>query len=87
MKILILQKRCMRLITFSEFQEHTAPILKNFKILNVQDIIKFNTLKLIYLYCKDQLPLKIKNIFTTNESVNPHIPEVESSEAAVQRFS
>ena len=30
----------------------------------------FNTLKLIYLYYKDQLPLKIKDIFTTNESVN-----------------
>ena len=69
MKIFILQKRCMRLITFSNFQEHTTPI-KNFKILKLQDIIKFNTLKLIYLYYKDQLPLKIKDIFTTNESVN-----------------
>ena len=28
-------------------------------------------MKLIYLYYKDQLPLKIKYIFTTNESVNP----------------
>ena len=27
-------------------------------------------MKLIYLYYKDQLPLKIKDIFTTNESVN-----------------
>ena len=70
MKIFIFQKRCMRLITFFEFQEHTTPIFKNFKILKLQDIIKFNTLKLIYLYYKDQLPLKIKDIFTTNESVN-----------------
>ena len=59
----------MRLITFSNFQEHTTPI-KNFKILKLQDIIKFNTLKLIYLYCKDELPLKIKYIFTANESFN-----------------
>ena len=72
MKIFILQKRCMRLIIFSNFQEHTTPIFKNFKILKLQDIIKFNTLKLIYLYYKDQLPLKIKDIFTTNESVNPY---------------
>ena len=61
----------MRLITFSEFQELTTPIFKNFKILKLQDIIMFNTLKLIYLYYKDQLLLKINNIFTTNESVNP----------------
>ena len=72
MKITILWKRCMRLITFSEFPDHTTPIFKNFKILKLQDIIKFNTLKLIYLYYKDQLPLKIKYIFTTNESVSPY---------------
>ena len=61
-----------RLVTFSNFQEHTTPIFKNFKILKLQDVIKFNTLKIIYLYYKDQLPLKIKDICTTNESVNPY---------------
>ena len=61
----------MRLIT-SNFQAHNTPIFKNLKILKLQGIIKFNTLKLIYLYYKDQLPLKIKYIFTTNESVNPY---------------
>ena len=53
----------MRLITFSEFQEHTTPIFKNFEILKLQDIIKFNTLKLIYLYYMDQLPLEIKDLY------------------------
>ena len=72
MKIFILQTRCMRFITFSNFQEHTTPIFKDFKVLKLQDIIKFNTSKLIYLYYKDQLPLKIKDIFTANESVNPY---------------
>ena len=62
----------MRLITIFIFQEHNTPIFKNFKIWKLQGIIKFNTLKLIYLYYKDQLPLKIKDIFTTNESVNPY---------------
>ena len=72
MKIFILHKRCTRLISVSEFQEHTRPFFKNLKILKLQDIIKFNTWKIIYLYYKDQLPLKIKYIFTTNESVNPY---------------
>ena len=35
-------KRCMRLITFSNFQEHATPIFKNFKILKLLDIIKSN---------------------------------------------
>ena len=60
MKIFILEKRCMRLITFSKFQVHTTPIFKNFKILKLQDIFKFNTLMLIYLYYKDEL-YTIKN--------------------------
>ena len=72
MKIFILQKRCMRFITFFEFQEHTTPIFKDLKILKLPDITKFNTLKLNYLYYKDQVPLKIKDIFSTNESVNPY---------------
>ena len=62
----------MRLTSFSNFQEHTTPIFKIFKILKLQDIVMFNTLKLIYLYYKHELPLKIKDFFTTNESVNPY---------------
>ena len=78
MKIFILQKGCMRLITFTEFQENTTSILKNFKILKLQDIIKCNTSKLIYLYYKYQLPPQIKYILTTNESINLYITRVES---------
>ena len=29
-------------------------------------------MKLICLYYKDQLPLKLKDIFSTNESINPY---------------
>ena len=64
----------MRLITFSESQEHTTSSFKILKILKPHDIIQFNTLKLICLYYNDKLPLKI----TINESVNRIISEVES---------
>ena len=62
----------MRLLIFSEFQEHTNPIFRNFTILKLKDIIKFNILNLMYLYYNDQLPLKIKYIFTANEHVNAY---------------
>ena len=70
MEIFILQQKFMRLSI--EFQEHTILIFRNFKILKLQGIIKLNILKLIYLYCIDQLPSKFKDIFTANESVNPY---------------
>ena len=65
-------KKMYEAYNFFEIQKHTTPIFKNLKILKLQDIIKLNTLKLICLYYKDQLPLKIKDIFTRNESVNPY---------------
>ena len=78
----------MRLLTFSGFQEHATPIFKNFLSFTLKDIIKFNILKLIYLYYNDQLQLRIKHVFITNESVYPHntragkllfIPEVNTT--------
>ena len=62
----------MRLLTFSDYHEHTSPIFKSLKVLKLQDIIKFSILKLIYFYFNDQLPLQVKNIFIKNESVNPY---------------
>ena len=61
----------MRLLTFSDYREHTSPIFKSLKLLKLQDI-KFSILKLIYFYFNDQLPLQVKNIFIKSESVNPY---------------
>ena len=47
MKIFILQKRCIRLITFSEFQEHTKPVFKSFKMLKLQEVNLFVLQELI----------------------------------------
>ena len=69
-KIFVLQKKFMRLLSFSDYREHTSPIFKSLKVLKLQDIIKFSILKLIYFYFNDQLPLQVKNIFIKNESVN-----------------
>ena len=61
--IFVPQKQCMRLLTFSDYRNHTSPIFKSLKLLKLQDIIQFSILKLIYLYFNDQLPLQVKNIF------------------------
>ena len=62
----------MRLSTFSDYREHTSLIFKSLKVLKLPDIIKFSILKLIYFDFNDQLPLRVKNIFIKNESVNPN---------------
>ena len=62
----------MRLLTSSDYREHTSPIFQSLKVRKLQDIIKFSILKLIYFYFDDQLPLQFKNIFISNESVNSY---------------
>ena len=42
------------------------------KLKDFKSVIKFNILKLIYLYCNYKLQLKIKHIFTAKEFVNPY---------------
>ena len=48
----------VELLTFPEFQEAITSIFKNFKILKLQDIVKSNILKLIYMSYNDQFSIK-----------------------------
>ena len=68
-KIFVFQKKCIRLLIFPAYREHTSLIFKSLKVLKLQDIIKFSILKLIYFYVNYQLRLQVKNIFIKNESV------------------
>ena len=53
MKIFVLQKKFMRLLAFSDYREHTSPILKYLKVLKLQDIINFFAL-MINCHCKSK---------------------------------
>ena len=44
----VLQKKCMKLLTLSDYSEHGSPIFKSLKVLKLQDIIQFTILKPIY---------------------------------------
>ena len=44
----VLQKKCMKLLTFSDYSEHGSPIFKSLKVLKLQDVIQFTILKPIY---------------------------------------
>ena len=46
-QVFVLQKKCTRLLTFSDYCEHTSPIFK--RVLKLHDIMKFSILEL-YLF-------------------------------------
>ena len=89
-KVRILQKECMRIITFSDFNSHTNALFTDLRILKVDDIIKLNLLKLIYDFNHDLLPSDLSNIFIYNSDIHnyntrstviqgPFIPEISTT--------
>ena len=55
----VLQKKCMKLLTFSDYSEHGSPIFKSLKVLKLQDIIQFTILKAIYFYTSKKVSKKV----------------------------
>ena len=46
--LVILQKKCIRIISKTGYLEHTEPLFKELKLLNVDQIYKYNCAKFIY---------------------------------------
>ena len=51
-----LQKKAIRTITKSKYNEHTEPLFKMLNLLKIQDLFKLTVLKFYYNYCHTLLP-------------------------------
>ena len=64
------QKRYIRIITFSEFQAHTNQFFIDLKLLKVEEIITTNQLKLIYEFRNNILPYDPHDLFKLNKNLH-----------------
>ena len=71
-KIEVLQRKCLRIITFSDFRSHTNHLFLKHKILKVREIIKLHQLQLLYNFLDNSLPTDLNKLFNLNESVHRH---------------
>ncbi len=85
-KIEILQRKCLRILTFSDFRSPTNHLFIEHKILKVREIIKLHQLQLLYNYLDNTLPTDLQKIFKLNEDVHSHqtrqvfhVPRVDTS--------
>ena len=62
--IIVLQKKALRIITFSKFQEPSSPLFNFFSSLKLVDLISLHTLILMYQYHNQLLPSTFDNFFT-----------------------
>ncbi len=66
----LLQKKCLRIITFSDFNTHTNPLFIDLKLLKVRDIIKSQQLKLGYEFYENLLPNDLQSLFIYDSDVH-----------------
>ena len=71
-KIEVLQKKCLRIMTFSDFNSHTNPLFIDLKLLKVRDIIKSQQLKLVYEFYKNLLPTDLQSLFVFDSDVHDY---------------
>ena len=70
-KLIIKQKHAIRTICNSSYRAHTAPLLKQQKILPIEKLIQFSSIKFMHNFHFKQLPLSFANTWTTNIERNP----------------
>ena len=55
-KIEILQKKCVRILSFAPFNSHSNELFINLGLIKMRDLISLNQLKLVYDFLNHHLP-------------------------------
>ena len=71
-RLLLLQKKCLRIICNTDFYSHTDPLFHENKILKVHDIYLFQLGQFMHKYSKNQLPNIFSNMFIKNSTVHQY---------------
>ena len=70
--LIILQKKCVRIMNFAPYNSHTIDLFSNNKLLRLDDIIKFEQLKFIFDFKNNNLPDDLYSLFQHNSEINCH---------------
>ena len=80
MKIIeTLQNKCVRTITFSDFRSTANPIYESLGLIKVNDIIKYQHLKVAYEYINNLLPDDLCQLFSKSNEIQSTIMTLNSS--------
>jgi len=67
-----LQKKCVRLMNFASFNDHSNPLFLDNKLLKFNDVILMNQLLLANQFTNDVLPDDLRSLFLQASSVHGH---------------
>ena len=70
--IRILQKKCLRIMTFADFRCHSTPIFKTLGLIKVDDVIRVNILIFVYDFIHNLLPEELKDFYTFRYEIHDY---------------
>ena len=65
-RVFILQKQCLRLMTFSNFDAPSSEIFSNLNLLKVHDLIKLCNVILVHQILNSECPSRVNSLFSLN---------------------
>ena len=71
-RLIKLQKRCIQIINFSDFNSHTDPQYFDLKLLKVNDIFSLSKFLFMLDFIKEHIPVDLKRLFIFNISVHSY---------------
>ena len=70
--LFVLQKKAMRLITFSKFDEHSSPLFKCLNILKLKDLVTLHVATFMFKFHNQLLPQVYSSIFIPTSKIHNH---------------
>ena len=64
--IKVYKKKCIRIINHAPCNSHTNNLFEENKLLKLDDIIKFEQLKIVFLFKSGDLPKELNTLFKLN---------------------
>ena len=74
------RKKCVRIITFSDFNSHTNPLFIQLKIIKLRDVIKLQQLKLVYEFTNKIVPMDLMSFFSYRHEAHTTNLELKSDQ-------
>ena len=71
-RILLLQKRIIRIVANADYLSHTKPLFKNLKILDIFNLNTFSIVCFMFQYHNGLLPSPFLNIFLKNSDIHQY---------------
>ena len=78
-KIEVLQRKCVRIITFAPFNSHSNDIFIELGLLKVRDLIALSQLKMVYDFQNFHLPSDLMSLFKLSSDVHSTDRELNST--------